>query len=92
MRSPAAAFAWELGRRHRWGWSAVCAYLAWLLVIGVIGFPATATLMFVLVSRAFGSRRYVLNAAIGAVFALICWFGFSALGVQLRGLFPAMGL
>jgi hypothetical protein len=27
MRSPAAAFAWEFGRRHRWGWVAVAGYL-----------------------------------------------------------------
>ncbi len=63
-----------------------------LFVIEIIGFPATATLMFGLVCRAFGSRRYLLDAGIGFVFALICWFGFSALGVQLRGLFPPLGL
>ena len=62
-----------------------------LLVIDIIGFAATAALMFLLVSRAFGSRAYVLNAAIGIAFGLICWYGFSALGVQLRGLFPVMG-
>jgi putative tricarboxylic transport membrane protein len=63
-----------------------------LLAIDMIGFPATATLMFLLVSRAFGSRRYLLNAVLGIAFSLICWFGFSALGVQLGGLFPSMGL
>jgi putative tricarboxylic transport membrane protein len=63
-----------------------------LFTIGPLGFPATAALMFLLVSRAFGSRRYLLNLAIGIVFSLICWYGFSWLGVQLGGLFPPMGL
>ncbi|MCC2687273.1 MAG: tripartite tricarboxylate transporter TctB family protein [Rhizobiaceae bacterium] len=63
-----------------------------MLAIDVLGFPATATLMFLLVSRAFGSRRYLLNAVIGIAFSVICWLGFSALGVQLGGLLPAMGL
>lgn len=63
-----------------------------LLVIGIIGFPLTAALMFLLVSRAFGSRTYLLDAAIGIAFGVLAWFGFTALGVQLGGLFPAMGL
>ena len=62
-----------------------------LLVIDLIGFPVTAALMFLLVSRAFGSRAYILNAVIGIAFGLLCWYGFSALGVQLRGLFPPLG-
>lgn len=63
-----------------------------LLTIDVLGFPATAAIMFLLVTRAFGSRRYLLNAAIGIAFGLVCWFGFSALGVQLGGPFPLAGL
>ena len=63
-----------------------------LFIIDHVGFPVTAALMFLLVSRAFGSRSHLLNAVIGIVFALLCWYGFSALGVQLRGLFPPLGL
>lgn len=70
----------------------VAAAILPLLTIDFLGFPATAALMFLLVTRAFGSRRYLINAVIGVAFGLICWFGFSALGVQLGDLFPVMGL
>jgi hypothetical protein len=40
MRSPARAFAWELGRRHRWGWAALG---AWLLVLLVTRLVTAAT-------------------------------------------------
>ena len=33
MRSPAAAIAWELGRRHLWGWAALAAYLMALAAV-----------------------------------------------------------
>src|SRR5262245_17683958 len=33
MRSPALTIVWEIGRRHRWGLSALMAYL---LILGVI--------------------------------------------------------
>ena len=36
MRSPAAAIAWELGRRHRWGLAAVALYLAVLAAIRLL--------------------------------------------------------
>jgi len=43
MRSPAAAIAWQLGRNHRWGMSAVALYLVTLaaikLLIGEEGLP-----------------------------------------------------
>src|SRR5262245_50695953 len=41
MRSPALAFAWEIGRRHRWGLSALVAYLLVLCVIVAVAPPAT---------------------------------------------------
>src|SRR5690606_18235198 len=71
---------------------AVAAAALPLFTIDFLGFPLTATLMFVIVSRAFGSRRYLLNGLIGIVFALICWYGFSWLGVQMGGLLPPMGV
>lgn len=47
------------------------------------GFVLTAALMFALIARAFGSRRLLVDIAIGAVLAAACWFGFSKLGVDL---------
>lgn len=47
------------------------------------GFAVSATLMFALVTRAFGSRRLPLDLAIGGALAVIAWYGFSLLGVDL---------
>jgi putative tricarboxylic transport membrane protein len=57
-----------------------------------LGFVITATASFVLTTRAFQSRRYVINTVIGATFALICWYGFRLLGVPLGGLLPVAGV
>ncbi len=56
------------------------------------GFVPSAALVFALTTRAFGSRRVVLDLAIGAAMGACAWFGFSALGVQLGALvqFPAL--
>jgi poly(hydroxyalkanoate) depolymerase family esterase len=37
MRSPAAAIAWELRRRHRWGFAAAALSVALLAAIGILG-------------------------------------------------------
>lgn len=57
------------------------------------GFVPTAALVFALTTRAFGSRRVVVDLAIGAAMGACAWFGFSALGVQLGKLYqvPALG-
>jgi putative tricarboxylic transport membrane protein len=47
------------------------------------GFIVTAALMFAFITRAFGSRRFPLDLAIGAVMASVAWYGFSKLGVDL---------
>jgi putative tricarboxylic transport membrane protein len=47
------------------------------------GFVPTAMLMFALITRAFGSRRILLDLAIGGVLAGVAWYGFSKLGVDL---------
>jgi putative tricarboxylic transport membrane protein len=65
------------------------------------GFIVTAALMFALTTRAFGSRRIILDVLIGAVIGAIAWYGFSLLGVGLGAawkipkpfeLFPAFRL
>ncbi len=62
-----------------------------LLTIRWLGFPLTAMLAFALVARAFGSRRLLLDLAIGALLASAAWFGFSRLGISLGAFFPPLG-
>lgn len=62
-----------------------------LLTIRWLGFPLTAMLAFALVTRAFGSRRALLDLAIGALLASAAWFGFSRLGISLGAFFPPLG-
>ena len=47
------------------------------------GFVASATLMFALTTRAFGSRRIFWDLGIGLLIAGISWYGFNLLGVNL---------
>ena len=54
------------------------------LVIEHIGFVLAATITFVLTTLGFGSRRWLLNVAIGFVLAVISYVGFTrGLGLQL---------
>jgi len=62
-----------------------------LLTMRPLGFPITGALSFVLVARAFGSRRLVLDVLIGAVLAAITYLGFAKLGVSLGPAFPFLG-
>jgi putative tricarboxylic transport membrane protein len=62
-----------------------------LLTMQPLGFPLTAMISFALVTRAFGSRRILMDAAIGLVLGLLCWYGFSSLGVSLGNAFPFLG-
>lgn len=70
---------------------AVAAAALPLLTIRQLGFPLTATLVFALVARAFGSRRPVLDLAIGLAISLLAYFGFIRLGVSLGGFLPLLG-
>ena len=63
-----------------------------LLTMTPLGFPVTAAISYVFVARALGSHRYVLNVAIGLILGLVCWYGFTALGSRLGGLFPPLGV
>jgi putative tricarboxylic transport membrane protein len=56
-----------------------------------LGFPVTAGLVFATVARAFGSRRLLLDLALGLVLGFVCWYGFSALGVTLGAPLPWLG-
>ena len=71
-----------------WALAGVAAPLA---AMKPLGFPLTAMVAFSLVTRAFGSRRLLLDAAIGLVLGLVAWFGFTRLGVNLGALFPGQG-
>jgi putative tricarboxylic transport membrane protein len=53
-------------------------------LIGSAGFTIASTILFVCVARGFGSDKTVRDALIGAVFALIAYFGFAAtLGINI---------
>jgi putative tricarboxylic transport membrane protein len=55
-----------------------------VLLIGPLGFTLASTILFVCVARAFGSRAFVRDAAIAALFALIAYFGFArTLGINI---------
>ena len=57
-----------------------------------LGLPLTAAMAFMLVARAFGSPRIVLDLISGLVLGSVCWFMFSKLGLQLGGFFPLAGV
>jgi len=62
-----------------------------LLTMESLGFPLTAMLSFALVTHAFGSRRILFDSAIGLFLGLVCWGGFTWLGVTLGGALPLLG-
>ena len=57
-----------------------------ILAIEPLGFPVAAAWLFVMGARAFGSRRWALNAGLGLLTGLIVYLTFArALGVSLPG-------
>ncbi|MBJ6988418.1 tripartite tricarboxylate transporter TctB family protein [Devosia sp. MC521] len=60
--------------------------------MGPLGMPFTATLSFVLVANAFGSRRWMLDLVCGIALACAAWFLFKQLGLQLGRFFPPLGV
>jgi putative tricarboxylic transport membrane protein len=69
-------------------WKALSLLLAGLLanlaLIGAYGFAAAASVQFVLVAAAFGSRRLIRDMALALVLTLAVWFGFvEVLGVNI---------
>lgn len=62
------------------------------LAMKTLGLPLTAALAFMLVARALGSPRLVLDLISGFVLGSACWFLFSKLGLQLGGFLPLVGV
>lgn len=61
-----------------------------LLTVKTLGFPMTAMFAFTLVTHAFGSRRTLLDLAIGALLGTLAWYGFSLLGIELGPYLPLL--
>lgn len=72
--------------------TALLAVILPALAIETLGLPLTAMLSFMLVARAFGSRRVVTDLLAGLILGSVCWALFGWLGLQLGGLFPLAGL
>jgi putative tricarboxylic transport membrane protein len=67
------------------GWILASLALA-VLLLERIGFPLTATVVFALTARGFGSRRLLRDALIGVVLATATFYIFArGLGVSLPG-------
>ena len=84
----------DLSRRPSRGsfWTTVAAGVVPIFVIRPLGFPVAAALAFALTARAFGSRRVLLDLAVGLGLGLACWLLFSRLlGLSLPG-FPPLGV
>jgi putative tricarboxylic transport membrane protein len=72
--------------------TALLAAIVPALTIETLGLPATAMLSFMLVARAFGSKRLVADLIVGFVLGAISWFLFGWLGLQLGDFFPLAGV
>ncbi len=62
------------------------------LMMEQLGLPLTAAVCFMLVARALGSRRILLDVVSGFALGSACWFLFGKLGLQLGGFLPLAGL
>ena len=62
------------------------------LMMETVGLPITASVCFMLVARALGSRRMLLDLLWGLLLGSACWFLFGRLGLQLGGFLPVAGL
>src|SRR5690606_5626706 len=72
--------------------TALLAAIVPALTIETLGLPLTAMLSFMLVARAFGSKRLVADLVAGFVLGPVSWFLFGWLGLQLGGFFPVAGV
>ncbi|MGO1767968.1 hypothetical protein CAP48_06395 [Advenella sp. S44] len=71
--------------------TALAATIVPALTMQVLGLPVTAMLSFMLVARAFGSKKIIMDLITGAILGSVCWFLFSRLGLQLGGFLPLAG-
>ena len=72
--------------------TALLAIIVPALAIETLGLPATAMVSFMLVARAFGSRRLLADLIAGLALGSLSWLLFGWLGLQLGGFFPMAGL
>jgi putative tricarboxylic transport membrane protein len=73
-------------------WMAVAAGVIPVFVVRHLGFPVAAALVFAVTARGFGSRRLLLDLAVGFLLGVACWLLFSRLlGLALPG-FPLLGV
>jgi putative tricarboxylic transport membrane protein len=56
-----------------------------------IGLPVTAMISFTLVARAFGSKKLLLDLAMGLILGCAAWYLFGMLGLQLGPFFTPLG-
>ncbi|HLU04081.1 MAG TPA: tripartite tricarboxylate transporter TctB family protein [Advenella sp.] len=71
--------------------TALAATIVPALTMETLGLPITAMVSFMLVARAFGSSKIVIDLLTGAILGTVCWFLFSRLGLQLGGFLPLAG-
>jgi len=71
--------------------TALAAVVLPVLIMEPLGLPITAMLSFVLVARAFGSRRVRADLLVGLILGSVCWLLFTWLGLQLGGFLPVAG-
>jgi len=71
--------------------TALAAVVLPALIMKPLGLPITAMLSFMLVARAFGSRRVRADLLIGLILGSVCWLLFTWLGLQLGGFLPVVG-
>jgi putative tricarboxylic transport membrane protein len=71
--------------------TALAATLVPALAMETLGLPITAMVSFMLVARAFGSKKTLMDLITGVILGAVCWFLFSRLGLQLGGFLPLAG-
>lgn len=72
--------------------TAVLAVALPVVMMKPLGMPLTALVAFMLVARAFGSRRLLLDFVAGGVLVTAVYFLFTRLGLQIGGFFPPLGI
>jgi len=71
--------------------TALTAVVLPVLTMEPLGLAITAMLSFMLVARAFGSRRIRTDLLTGFILGSVCWLLFTWLGLQLGGFLPVAG-
>ena len=88
MRSPAAACAWQFGRKHRWGWLAVAGYLLALAVLRLAG-TGSGRLAALSEEQSFAATLIVPSAAIFMYLMAVFTFGLEGDLASRRSMYPS---